>query len=322
MRLLVLGGTQFAGRALAEAALRAGHEVTLFHRGLTNPGLFPEAEHVRGDRDGELQALAGRTWDACVDTSGYVPRLVRASAELLRERVGRYVFVSTISVYADLSVSRDEDGPLVRLDDPTTEDVEQSYGGLKALCEQTVESVCGRRATIVRPGFVVGPHDPTGRLTWWVHRAAAGGEIVVPASVARRLQLIDVRDLADFLLRIATTGIGGTFNVTGPVPPITMIDVIRTAADVAGATVEPVVVEDAFLSMRGLGFAELPLWIDDRGWRAWAEVNVSRAVAAGLRFRPLRETVEATLREAAPVGSFGLDAERQEKILRAWRTNR
>ena len=177
MRLLLLGGTQFVGRAVASAALAGGHEVTLFHRGRTGAELFPEAEHVLGDRDGGLDGLRGRDWDACIDVSGYLPRLVRDSCALLRDAVGHLVFVSTISVYADLAVPRDEDGPLATLDDPTTEEIfaAGNYGGLKVLCEQAVRDTLGERASIVRPGYIVGPHDHTGRFTWWVHRAARGG---------------------------------------------------------------------------------------------------------------------------------------------------
>ena len=173
MTILVLGGTQFVGRALVEAGLEAGEELTLFHRGLTNPGLFPEVEHVHGDRDGGLGALDGRTWNACIDVSGYLPRLVGDSASVLRDSVERYVYVSTVSVYADLSVPRDECGPLGTLEDETTEEINgDTYGPLKALCEQRVTEVFGERAAIVRPGYIIGPYDHTGRFPWWAHRAA------------------------------------------------------------------------------------------------------------------------------------------------------
>ena len=178
--------------------------------GVTNPGLFPDAEHVLGDRDGGLDALAGRTWDVCVDVSGYLPRLVNDSATALRASVERYVYVSTISVYADLSVARDESGPLATIEDETTEEITgDSYGALKALCEQAVTAVYGDRAAIVRPGFVIGPHDHTGRFPWWAHRAARGGEMIVPASFAREFQAIDTRDLADFLLLRARSSLTG-----------------------------------------------------------------------------------------------------------------
>jgi 2'-hydroxyisoflavone reductase len=317
VRLLVLGGTRFVGRGIVEAALDDGHEVTLFHRGRTNAELFPELEHLHGDRDGGLEPLAGGTWDACVDVSGYVPRVVAESARLLAGAVETYVFVSTISVFADLSVPRDEDGPLATVDDEATEDVEAAYGALKALCERVVREVWGDRCAIVRPGFVVGPHDHTGRFTWWVHRAARGGELPVPASIARRLQVIDVRDLGAFVVRAATEPLHGVFNATGPVPPVSMVDVLETAAAQAGADLRVTVVPDSVATAAGLGFKDLPLWIDDEGWSAWAEIDVGRAVAAGLRFRPLDDTVAATLRDAATVDGCGLDAAGEHELLLA-----
>ncbi len=252
MKILVLGGTQFVGRAFVETALESGAELTLFHRGRTNPDLFPEAEHVLGDRDGGLDLLQGRSWDACLDVSGYVPRIVRGSAELLRESVARYVYVSTISVYADFRAPRDESGPLATIDDETTEEIGGgAYGALKALCEREVTSVFGEQATIVRPGFVIGPYDHTGRFPWWAHRAARGGEMIVPASIARAFQAIDTRDLADFLLLRARSPLTGVFNATGPVPPTTMLDLAEAAASARDAELNVEVVDDAFLDRTG-----------------------------------------------------------------------
>ena len=282
MRILVLGGTKFVGRALVEAALAAGNEVTLFHRGVTNRDLFPEAEHVLGDRDGELGLLAGRSWDVCVDVSGYLPRLVRDSATALRDSVERYVYVSTISVYADLAVPRDETGPLATIADETTEDIwaNGAYGALKALGERAVTDVYGERAAIVRPGYIIGPHDHTGRFPWWAHRAARGGEMIVPASMAREFQAIDTRDLADFLLIRARSPLTGVFNATGPVPPVTMLDLVEAAASASDTDLNVEVIDDAFLTIQGIE-NELPLWTDDPDWVAWARVDVSKAIGAG-----------------------------------------
>ena len=313
MRLLVLGGTQFVGRALVEAALARGDEITLFHRGRTNAGLFPEAEHLLGDRDGGLGPLRGRAWDACLDVCGYVPRVVRQSVELLRDAVGRYVFVSTISVYATFAEPVVEGGPLAELADPAVEEITgETYGGLKALCEREVERGFGEAALLVRPGFVVGPHDPTGRFTYWVHRAARGGAMLVPASLADALQLVDARDLAAFTLRALGAGRSGPFNVTGPVPPATMVDVV------AGAGAEPVPVDDAFLVEHGVDFREAPLWFPDPDAAALMRADVGRALAAGLAFRPLAETVRATLEQAAPVDGVGMTPEREAELLAAW----
>jgi 2'-hydroxyisoflavone reductase len=321
VRILVLGGTQFVGRAFGEAALAAGHELTLFHRGQTNPGLFPEAWHVLGDRDGGLGALGDAEWDACVDVSGYLPRLVGDSAALLRDRVGRYVYVSTISVYADFAAARVETDPLATLEDETTEEIFAggAYGGLKALCEGRVTDVFGERAAIVRPGYIIGPWDHTGRFPWWMHRAARGGEMIVPASLARAFQAIDTRDLGDFLLLRSRSPLTGIFNATGPVPPVTMLDLVEAAASASDADLNVEVVDDAFLEQQGIE-RELPLWAGtDPSWAAWAQVDVSKAIEAGLQFRPYEDTVAATLAETALVPGIGLEPEREAELLAAWR---
>jgi 2'-hydroxyisoflavone reductase len=318
VKILVLGGTQFVGRALVEAGLEAGEELTLFHRGRTNPGLFPEVEHVLGDRDGGLGALDASGWDACIDVSGYLPRLVADSAQALSDRVGRYVYVSSISVYADLAVPRDESGPLATLEDETTEVVDgETYGALKALCEGRVDAAFGERAAIVRPGYVIGPYDHTGRFPWWAHRAARGGEMIVPASMARFFQAIDTRDLADFLLLRARSPLTGTFNATGPVPPVTMLDVVEAAASASDTDLNVEVVDDAFLTEQGIE-RELPLWADDPLAAAWAQVDVGKAIGAGLRFRPIDDTVAATLAHTQVVPGLGLEPEREAELLAAW----
>ena len=219
MRLLVLGGTKFLGRSFVEAALAGDHEVTLFNRGETNPGLFPEAEHLRGDRASDLGALEGRAWDAVVDPSGYVPAVVAASAQLLRE-AQLYLFVSSISVYADYREPRVEGDPLETLapDHPADRLLEDyaNYGALKTLCEREVEHVFGDRALIVRPGLIVGPHDPTDRFTYWPRRAERGGPVLAPAPPDQPLQMVDVRDLAGWMLRLVESGRTGVFNATSP----------------------------------------------------------------------------------------------------------
>ena len=320
MRILVLGGTKFVGRGFAAAALAHGHELTLFHRGQTNPDLFPEAEHVLGDRDGGLGVLSGRTWDVSVDVSGYLPRLVGDAAELLQAAVDRHVYVSTISVYADLATPRSEEDPVATIEDETTEVIDgETYGALKALGEKRVTAAFGERATIVRPGYVIGPWDHTGRFPWWAHRAARGGELIVPVSFARRFQAIDTRDLGAFLLLAATAPLDGIYNATGPVPPVTMVDLVETAAAHAGAELEVVLVDDAFLAASA-DESEFPLWPgDDPQWAAWAETDVSRALAAGLRFHPVEDTVAATLAHTEPVPGLGLTPEREAQLLAAWR---
>ena len=335
MRLLVLGGTKFLGRAVAEAALARGHELTLFNRGTTNAELYPEAERLRGDRNGDLAALEGRSWDAVVDPSGYVPRLVRASAELLADAVEHYTFISSVSVYRDFRVPGfDEDAPLSVLADPETEVVQEAYGGLKALCEDVVDDVFAGRGANVRAGLIVGPHDPTDRFTYWPRRIAAGGRVLAPAPPGRPVQFVDARDLGEWVVRLAEGRVAGTFNATGPVPPITFGDLLETCRQVGGSGAEVVWVDEAFLLEHEVGpWMELPLWLpeSDEEARHMQTADVSRAVAAGLTFRPLAETVRDTLAWAdgaadtrQPLASgmtmdgVGLGPGRERELLDAW----
>ena len=318
MRLLLLGGPKFVGRAVIDAALARDHEVTLFNRGTTGADLYPELERIVGDRDGGLDGLRGREWDAVVDTSGYVPRIVGASASLLAARVGHYVFVSSISVYESFAEVVDEDSPVETLSEPGSEEVSEHYGALKALCEREVERAFPDRSTLVRAGLIVGPHDPTGRFTYWPHRIARGGDVLVPGPAWRQVQFVDVRDLAEWMLGAAEAGLAGPHNATGP---STMGAVVDAARRVSGSTARAVEVDDAFLTAQGVGeWMELPLWIDSRKaeTRHLHEVDTSRAAAAGLTFRPLDATVAATLAEAGLVDGVGLAPERERELLEAW----
>ena len=338
MRILVLGGTKFLGRAVVEEALARGHEVTLFNRGETNPELFPEVEKLRGNRDGDLAALEGREWDAVVDPSGYVPRVVRASAELLADLVGHYVFVSSISVYGDFSeLVSEEETPLIRLDDSSDERLEgDRYGGFKALCEHVVAEVFPGRSARVRAGLIVGPHDPTGRFTYWPMRVARGGEVLAPGRKGRQVQFVDVRDLASWLVDLGENGTAGAFNATGPVPTVTMGELLETCRAVSGIDARFTWVDEPFLREHEVGeWMELPLWMAETGdpaWRRFLEVDVSRAVETGLSFRSLSETVRDTLEWAlvtsepgAPLasglelGEAGLKPEREAELLAEWR---
>ena len=311
MRILILGGTQFLGRALAKAGLARGHELTLFNRGKTDPSLFPEAEQLRGDRKHDLSALEERTWDAVIDTSGYVPAEVRAAAEMLRES-GRYVFVSSVSAYADFSTGPTEGSPVAQLNGLPVDELASdysNYGPLKALCEGEVERVFGERALIVRPGLIVGPHDPTGRFTYWARRIELGGEILAPGPQDRHAQFVDVRDLATWILDAVERELAGTFNATNEGVPWGEL--------LAGA--EVTWVSDDFLREREVGqWMELPLWLGDPGLKGLHEVDVERAVAAGLRFRPVEETI-AGAATAEVVEGVGLTPEREAELLEAWR---
>jgi 2'-hydroxyisoflavone reductase len=225
MRLLVLGGTTFAGRHLVELALERGHDVTLFNRGQTGPGLFPDVERVLGERAGDLAGLRGRRFDAVADMSGYLPADVERSAALLAETAGRYLFVSSRSVYADHSFpGANEDSPIGELPEgePDDEVTAESYGPLKARCEQAVLDAFGDRAVILRPGLIVGPHDPTGRFTYWPRRVAEGGDVLAPEPPGQPIQVIDARDLAAFALDLLERGTGGTFDVVSPAGMLTL----------------------------------------------------------------------------------------------------
>jgi len=321
VRLLVLGGTKFLGRAAVESALARGHEVTLFNRGETNPALFPEAEKLHGDRTdpGSRKLLEGREWDAVLDPSGYIPSVVRGSAEALADATGHYLFVSSVSVYASLAEPVDEESPVAELgdlpDDRLTEDY-SNYGALKALCEQAVADVFGERQASVRPGLIVGANDPTGRFTYWPHRVARGGQVVAPAPPDAQVQFIDAKDLGAWLVDLSERQAGGVYNATHP--GRSWRQVLETCRDVSGsdATFEWVPAE--VLNEHEVGeWMELPLWISDPDAAAMHEADVSRAVAAGLTFRPLEETVRDTLEHAATVEGVGLTPEREAPLLAA-----
>ncbi|HEV8194134.1 MAG TPA: NAD-dependent epimerase/dehydratase family protein [Ktedonobacterales bacterium] len=327
MRLLILGGTHFLGRHLATAALARGHSVSLFHRGKTGSDLFPEAEYLPGDRDGNLEALGGRAWDAVIDTSGYVPRLARASADKLKGAVGHYTFISTISVYAGFPETPhiDESSPVGKLEDPTIEEVTgESYGPLKALCEQAVAEVFPEHTLAVRPGLIVGPYDPTDRFTYWPSRVARGGEMLAPGRAGFPIQFIDARDLAAWTLTMTEQRQTGTFNATGPDHALTMGELLDESKRASGSDVSFTWVPDAFLGEAGAeGWSELPLWVSETEAPGLSNVNCAQAYAAGLSFRPLEETVRDTLAWAATRPQdyqmkAGLSPEKEAEILAAW----
>ncbi|HSL44049.1 MAG TPA: NAD-dependent epimerase/dehydratase family protein, partial [Anaerolineales bacterium] len=219
MRILMIGGTYFLGRHLVKAALEHDHDVTLFNRGKSNPGLFPQLETILGDREKDINKLEGRIWDAVIDTSGYFPRVVRLSAQVLEPNVPRYVFISSISVYENFrKVGINESDPVGKIQDETVEEITgEMYGPLKALCEETVRDIFGlERSLIIRPGLIVGPHDPTDRFTYWPVRVARGGDVLAPQKPDAAIQIIDVRDLAEWIIRLIEANASGTYNATGP----------------------------------------------------------------------------------------------------------
>jgi 2'-hydroxyisoflavone reductase len=327
VKLLILGGTVFLGRHLVDAALARGHEVTLFNRGQHNPELYPDVEKLRGDRDGDLRALEGRQWDAVIDTCGYVPRIVRASAEMLANAAGHYSFISSISVYDNFRTrGLAEDGPVGTLEDPTVEEVLPNYGPLKALCEEAAETAMPGRALHVRAGLIVGPHDQSDRFTYWPYRIARGGDVLAPGSPDRAVQIIDVRDLAEWNVRMAEQGVSGVFNATGPDYNLTMGAVLESCKTVSGSDSRFVWASEQFLLDAGAQpWTQLPLWVPDTEDNAgFSSIDCSKAFATGLTFRPLAETVRDTLawdatRPADTERRNGLPPEREAELLQGWR---
>jgi 2'-hydroxyisoflavone reductase len=303
--MLVLGGTRFLGPAVVDAALAQGWKVTLFNRGKSAPHLYPELEKLIGDRDPKvgdgLKALEGRTFDAVVDTSGYFPRHVTASAELLAKNVGHYVFISSVSAYAkNDEIDQTEDAQVAVLDDPTVETMGeefQNYGGLKVLCEKAAEAAMPGRVSNVRPGYIVGPDDPTDRFTYWPVRVAAGGEVLAPGTAKDPIQIIDVRDLGEFIVKLCADKAKGVFNAVGPEPPIDMGELLASCQRVAGTDIDLAWVDATFLEAESKKApVYLPIWVPPHGETVgFHRRSNARAIAAGLRFRALDDTVRATL---------------------------
>lgn len=334
MKLLVLGGTRFLGRAIVESALARGHDVTLFHRGHTGRDVFPGIERLLGDRAHDLSALAGRRWEAAIDTCGYLPRIVARSTTALSDAVEHYTFVSTISVYADSAISGlDESAARARLADPAVEEVTgETYGPLKALCEDVVNDAFPGRALIARPGLIVGPHDPTGRFTYWVERVAAGGEVLAPGDPDSAIQWIDVRDLAEWMVGAAERAASGTCHLTGPASRLTMGAFLEACRAALGSDARFRWAPEEFLLAHGVvPWAEMPLWVP-AGDRGFLELDLSRALASGLAFRPPERTIRDTLTWAASHSpgtsrasvaplegekAPGLDVRREQELLAA-----
>ncbi|MBX3014865.1 MAG: NAD-dependent epimerase/dehydratase family protein [Caldilineaceae bacterium] len=325
MKILILGGTVFVGRHLVEAATSRGHTVTLFNRGQHNPELFPQVEKLRGNRDGELAVLAGRQWDAVIDTCGYVPRLVHDAATALADQVDHYTFISTISVYPDYSqAGLDETAAVGTLPDPTVEEVTgERYGPLKALCEAAAEAAMPGRVLTIRPGLIVGPHDPTDRFTYWPVRVARGGAVLAPGEPSQAVQFIDVRDLAAWTIRMVEAKATGVYNATGPATTLPMQRFLAACNQVGGAQANLLWVDEPFLTEAKVGaFVELPLWVP-AAMAGLEQINCGKAIAAGLTFRPLATTIGDTLtwhatRPTDHSWRAGLSATREAELLQAW----
>lgn len=328
-KILILGGTGFLGPQLVEAARARGHTLTLFNRGKTRPNLFPDIEKLHGDRDGDLKALAGRKWDAVVDTSGYVPRIVKMSAELLAPNVGHYVFVSSISVFADpVKPGADESAPVATMADEKNENVGENYGALKALCEKAAEAAMPGRVTNVRPGLIVGPGDPTDRFTYWPVRVKKGGEVLAPGTGDDPVQFIDARDLAEWIILAIEQKHLGVYNATGPENKFVMRELLETCKRVSGSDARLVWVDYPFLEEQKVApWTDMPVWVtptpDNAGF---SQISSKKAIDRGLRFRPVEATVKDTLAwyETLPEERrgkkmrAGLAPEREAEVLAAW----
>lgn len=350
LTILVLGGSGFLGPHFVDAALAAGHRLTLFNRGKRNPTRFDGQqysglEQLRGDRRSDLSALEGdRRWDAVLDTSAYFPADVRRSAGLLASRVGRYMLISSISAYADHATpGADETAPVAVLAgaETATEITGENYGPLKALCEQAAEQALPGRSIVVRPGLIVGPGDTTDRFTYWPVRAARGGEVLAPGAPDDPIQCIDVRDLAAFLLRLIEQDVAGTFNADAPPGTLTMGGLLDASLQAAGEASglrcirAPCLPPDTpvtwvpadFLKAQGVSpWSDLPVWMPAAGENAgWGRRSTARAQAAGLRCRPLHDTARDTLTwwNALPEArratlQAGLSEARERGVLQAW----
>lgn len=321
MKLLVLGGTKFLGIGVVEAALASGHDVTVANRGRTNSGLFPEVERIRVDLLDDLTPFEGREWDAAIDLDPtQLTRHTRRRAEALDEAVGHYVFVSSKSVYRDFSQPLDERSPVHEPLDPEPEVfAEEHYAGLKAGSEQAVLDLFAGRAAVIRAGLIVGPHDPTDRFTYWPRRLAEGGDVLAPGSPDAPVQFVDERDLGAWLVRLAENRTSGIFNATGPTEPLTLGEALERIAAAVGGDARLVWVDDRRVLDAGVQpWMELPLWLPSEPEYAYfMRGDISRALAAGLAFRPLEETARDTLAWSREAGEQRptLSREKERELL-------
>ncbi len=331
LSILIMGGTGFLGPHIVNTATVRGHKLTLFNRGRTHPGLFPNIEQLHGDRKTDLSALNDRKWDVVIDTSAYIPGDVTRSTTLLAPNIGQYILISTVSVYAKMDkVGMDESTPVATTDDPNAEKVtNDNYGALKALCESAAMKVMPDRTTVIRPGLIVGPGDPTDRFTYWPVRVARGGEVLAPGSAKDFTQFIDGRDLADFVVLCAEKKTLGTFNADAQAGSITMGRLLDSCKKMSKSNATFTWVDPAFLEKEKVTpWADMPAWSPAEGDEAaFGRVSAAKAKAAGLKYRPLDDTVRDTLTwfKSEPAEhqaklKAGITAEREAEVLKDWHT--
>lgn len=332
LHVLVMGGTAFLGPHCVEQLLARGHKVTLFNRGKTNPGLFPDLEKLVGDRRNDVKALEGRKFDAVLDTNGYFPRFVKTPLEVLKANIGHYVFVSTVSVYARMGeIDIDESSEVLEI---SAEDAEKAadsgrigadYGPLKVACERAAEELMPGKVTVVRPGLIVGPDDPTDRFTYWPARIAEGGEVIAPGKPEWEIQIVDVRDVAGFCVLALEKQLAGTFNVDGLEKPVPMGTVLDACVEVSKSDAKLTWVDHTFLAEHDVqAWRDLPAWFPPaEGKDRVASVSCKKAIDAGLTFLPIQETVRGALEfhRKRPEGQkprWTLTREREAEVLKAW----
>lgn len=325
LKILILGGTTFLGPHLVQELQQHGHEVTIFTRG-NQSSKISNVEELRGNRDGNLEALKNRNWDAIIDTSGHLPRLVRESSNLLTNSTNHYTFISTIGVYQDFHKQQiDENYPTAKLENEDIEEItEQNYGALKAACEGVIQSFFPNRCLIIRPGLIVGPLDPTNRFTYWPVRLKKGGETLAPGSPNQLLQVIDVRDLAKWIVAMVEQQATGIYNVTGPAKPINFKQLLKECQDVTNSNVTLAWVDEDFLIEHQIqDWVEIPLWLSyKRNMPGFLNVSIEKALKAGLVFRPISETIKAVLDEdndKIDKNQSGLNADKERMLLNQWK---
>lgn len=323
MEILILGGTVFLGRHFAEIAMKRGHSVTLFNRG-RHTDVLPDVEQLHGDRDGDMEILKGRNWDSVIDTSGYVPRVVRKSVRQLAQVTDHYTFISSISVYEDFSKKNlTEEASTGKLADETIEDIgEGNYGPLKALCETVVQDEMPGRSLIVRPGLIVGPYDPTDRFTYWPWRIKQGGNVLAPGNPQGLIQWIDVRDLASWILDLVEKKQTGVYHATGPSEPLTLKRFLEACKDTLNQTARLQWITEQILLDQGVEYwSEMPLWIPKTAnMDGFLAVDNQKAIKAGLTFRPIQESIRDTAEwaQSRPAGyqwKAGMDERRENELL-------
>lgn len=328
LKILILGGTGFLGPAIINAARPRGHTLTLFNRGKTNPHLFPELEKLRGDRKTkDLSSLAGRDWDVVCDDCGYIPRHIREMADVLKGHVNHYIFISSVSAVGEkLTPNSDETTPVTTMPDETVEDVRAHYGALKALCEKAAEEAFPGRTTNIRPGLIVGPEDPTDRFTYWPVRIDRGGEVLAPGEPADPVQVIDVRDLGEWIVRVMEQRTFGIYNALGPEQTLTIGRMLEACRKASSNEAKLTWVNADFLEQQKVEpWGDMPVWVPPRGASAgFGQISNRKAVRQGLKFRPIDQTAADTLAwfKAQPAERqklrAGISSEREAEVLRAW----